>query len=67
MKFPENVDINLSYPLRLILLAALGDGDGVCEDSLVAPKLELLETWAACEEIKHAANDGLLSVFKLDA
>jgi hypothetical protein len=39
-------------PLRLILLAALGNCDGVFKRGVVAPESELLEGGAAGEEVE---------------
>lgn len=47
-------------PLRLVLLAALGDGDRVLERGVVAPEREFSERGAAGEEVEDRANDGLL-------
>lgn len=49
-----------TVPLRLELLAAFGDGQGVDELSLVLPKLEFGERRAAGEEVEDGADEGLL-------
>lgn len=56
-----------AYPLRLILLAALGDSEGILKLGFVIPQLKLLERWSASEKIKHRADNGLLFGTKLDA
>jgi len=52
--------------LRRILLPALGDGDGILEDAVVVPELELLERGTASEEVEDGAYDGLLVVVEGD-
>jgi hypothetical protein len=47
-------------PLRLILLAALGNCDGVFKRGVVAPESELLEGGAAGEEVEDWTDNGLL-------
>ena len=40
-----------AIPLRFVLLAADGFGDGVFEDAVVRPKLELFQRGSTCEEL----------------
>ena len=49
-----------SIPLRLILLAALSDGDRIFKGCVVAPESELLQRWTASKEVKNRADNGLL-------
>ena len=46
--------------MRLVLLTALSNGDGVFEGGIVAPEGELLQGRADGEEIEDRADDGLL-------
>ncbi len=56
-----------SIPLRLILLATLGDSDGVFESRIIAPEGKLLQRRATSKEIKNRANNGLLLRGERDA
>jgi hypothetical protein len=49
-----------AVPLRLVLLAALGNCDGVLEGRIVAPESKLLKRRAASEEVEDRADNGLL-------
>lgn len=49
-----------TVPLRLVLLAAFGFGDGVFEDAGVGPELEFFEGVTAGEEVEDGSDDGLL-------
>ena len=50
----------LAYPLCLVLVATLGNGDWVRKLGIIRPELELCKAGPAGEEVKNAANDGLL-------
>lgn len=56
-----------AVPLRLVLAAALGDGEGVDERGVVGPEGELAEAGAAGEEVEHAAGQELLGGGEGDA
>ena len=47
-------------PLCGVLLAALGNGNGVREGGVVAPELQFGERGAAGEEVENGAYDGVL-------
>lgn len=47
-----------AVPLRLVLFAADGFGDGVFEDAVVVPELEFLERGAAGEELEVVRGGG---------
>jgi hypothetical protein len=49
-----------SVPLRLVLLTALSNSDGVFEGGIVAPECKLLQRRAAGKEIEDRADNGLL-------
>lgn len=55
-----------TYPLGLVLLPALGNGQRVAEDSIVRPKLELCEVGSAREEVKNRSDDSSLLSAELD-
>jgi hypothetical protein len=46
--------------LRLKLFPALGYGDGVGEDGVVLPELQLGERWSAGEQVKHRGDKSSL-------
>jgi hypothetical protein len=56
----------MTYPLRLELLPALCDGDGVAEDGIVFPELQLGKRGPASEEVQDGRHDGPLLAAELD-
>ena len=57
----------MTYPLRLELLPALCNGNGVAEDSIILPELKLGKRWPASEQIQHGRHKSLLLAAELDA
>jgi hypothetical protein len=53
--------------LRLKLFPALGYGDGVGEDGVVLPELQLGERWSAGEQVKHRGDKSPLLAAEVDA
>jgi hypothetical protein len=53
--------------LRLKLFPALGYGDGVGEDGVVLPELQLGERWSAGEQVKHRGDKSSLLAAEVDA
>ena len=56
-----------THPLCLVLLPALGNGDGVLEDAIVSPESHLLQAGSASEEVEDGADESLLVVGKIHA
>jgi len=56
-----------TVPLRLELLPALCDGDGIAEDSIVLPELQLGERRPTSKEVQHGRHEGPLLAAELDA
>jgi len=53
-------------PLSLVLLAALGDCERVCELGVILPELELGERRASSEQVEDGADDGSLVLAEVD-
>jgi hypothetical protein len=49
---PDCYNVETTYPLRLVLLPALCDSDGIAEDGIVRPELELGKRRPAGEEVQ---------------
>jgi len=65
--FGARLIVETTYPLRLKLLPALGYGDGVGEDGVVLPELQLGERWSAREQVKHRGDKSSLLAAEVDA
>lgn len=57
----------VAHPLGLVLLPALGNSDGIAEDAVILPELELSERGPASEEIQDRGHNGPLIAAELDA
>lgn len=53
--------------MRLKLFPALGYGDGIGEDCIVLPELELGQRWSAGEQVEHRGDKSPLLAAEVDA
>ena len=56
-----------AVPLGLVLVAAVGVGDGILEGGVVGPEAEFGERWAPGEEVEYGADEGAVLGGELDA
>ncbi|KAG9954559.1 putative multicopper oxidase, type 1, partial [Aureobasidium melanogenum] len=60
-------DGTATHPLCLVLLATFSNGDGVLENTLILPKLQLLETRTTSKKVKNTSHQCLLLTLKSDS